>query len=160
MPSALVNPVVNHTVRGLCVRQYSGHPKGCPNFGKKTRCPPQAPHVGEVFDLSQPVYAIWNVFDFGGHVARMKDKHPQWSDRQAACCLYWQGGARKALRRILLAFLREHPGMTAVQTPEAMGVDITATMGQIGEVLEWPPKTVTYQIALVGYRAKAVKEKS
>jgi hypothetical protein len=40
--------------------------------------------------------------------------------------------------------------------PEAHGLNVTATMKSIGIELEWPPKTVTYQIALasVGEKVK------
>jgi hypothetical protein len=34
--------------------------------------------------------------------------------------------------------------------PEAMGVVVTETMANVGIKLEWPPKTVTYQVALAG----------
>jgi hypothetical protein len=29
-----VNPVIDYSVRGLCVKPYYNHPKGCPNFIK------------------------------------------------------------------------------------------------------------------------------
>jgi len=94
MPSAIVVPVVDLSVRGLCPKPYPLHARGCPNFGKKAGCPPQCGTISKVLDLSAPVWAIWNVFDFGGHVAKMRVAHPDWSGRQLACCLYWQPKAR------------------------------------------------------------------
>ena len=34
--------------------------------------------------------------------------------------------------------------------PEAMGLDVTATMKSIGVVLEWPPRELAVQVALAG----------
>lgn len=152
MPWIEVHPVVNYRVRGLCAAAYPGHPRGCPNVGKKSTCPPLAPRIESELDLSRTVLAIYNVFDFAGHVNRMRGAHPGWSERQLANCLYWQPGARKHLRAEIVACLREHRGLHIAGTPEAMGVDLTATMAGVGIDLEWPPRTVAYQIVLAGYR--------
>ena len=96
---------------------------------------------------------VYNVFDFGGHITKMFERHPDWTFRQLANCLYWQPTARKDLRIEVSKFLTAHNGMQVVYTPEAMGVDVTGTMRNVGIELEWPPKTVTYQIAIAGYLA-------
>jgi len=145
-----VKPVVDYGVRALCARPYHGHPKGCPNYGKRACCPPCAPKIENTLDLSKPVFAIFNVFDFGSHVARMRAKHPNWTDRQCACCLYWQGTARKHLRE-KVAQVR---GLRIISTPEAQGVNLTATMRTAGIELEWPPVKMAYQIVLAGTAPK------
>jgi len=151
MPHKEVVPVLEPSIRGLCVRPYPGHKKGCPNFGKREYCPPQAPLLPLVFDLHRPVIAVWNRFDLAAHVGRLQVKHPEWSWRQLVCCLYWQGTARRALEgEIKVALPQGNIGV--LRCPEACGVNVTATMASIGVVLEWPPKTVTYQVALVGQR--------
>lgn len=67
------------------------------------------------------------------------------------CCLYWQPTARKQLRAEIARFkFMEQPRYKVVTCPEACGVNVTATMAFIGHVLEWPPTTVTYQVALAG----------
>ena len=155
MPNwAIVKVVVDHGVRTLCVRPYPGHKKGCPNFKEKPGCPPKAPMIEDVLDLYQPVFAIWNCFDMAGHVAKMKEKHPGWSDRQLRCCLYWQAGARKKLRETIKAFLREQGRLKVVGCPEACGVNVTETMRSAGIQLEWPPRTVAYQVVLAGHPLK------
>lgn len=146
----MIQPVVNLSVRGLCRKPYPGHPKGCPNWNKRPACPPQAPLLESVLDLTKPVYCAYNAFDLGAHVSRMQRRHPHWSDRQLRCCLYWQGTARAALRGKVQAFLEEHPGCIVLYCPEACGVNVTATMASIGIDLEWPPVTVAYQVALLG----------
>ena len=74
MPWARVAPVVDNTVRALCVRPYPGHPNGCPNFDKKVGCPPGAQHIDDIIHVGkyEEVWAIWNRFDFGFHVQRMR----------------------------------------------------------------------------------------
>ena len=155
MPWAVVEPIIEPDVRGLCTRAYEGHPRGCPNYGKRPTCPPEAPMLGDVLDLAQRVFAVWNVFDFAGHIERMVIAHPAWSDRQRRNCRYWQGPARVRHRGIVAEFTREavlsRAGiLVPVFCPEACGVNVTATMACVGVCLEWPPRTVAYQVALVG----------
>jgi len=150
-----VQPVVDPRVRTLCARPYVGHPKGCPNIGQRDICPPRARLLPELLDLAQPVFAVWSSFDLGAHVERMRAAHPGWSDRQLRCCLYWQSGARKVLREKIRDFLfcssvRDQPGLIVLTCPEACGVNVTATMASVGIVLQWPPQTLVYQVALVG----------
>lgn len=151
--SCRVTPVINHRVRALCVHPYPNHPKGCPNFNHKAGCPSDAPLFERAFD-SSGVWAVWNVFDLAGHVAKMKAAHPTWSDRQLVCCLYWQPGARSKLRDKIREFMREHrgEGLHVCAVPEAMGVDVTATMRAVGIELEWPVRTRAYQIVFMARR--------
>lgn len=145
-----VAPIGDPSVRDLCCKPYPNHKRGCPNYDKKEGCPPSAPLITETLDFSDPIYAIYNVFDFGAHVEKMRAKHPDWSQRQLECCLYWQGTARKQLRAEIRTFLGNHSYARVVMCPEAQGVDVTATMKEVGIELEWPPKTVAYQIVLAG----------
>lgn len=145
-----VIPVIDYSVRDLCIRPYPGHPKGCPNYSKKDGCPPSAKLFDSVYDLSQPVFAILNNFDLTAHVTRMMERHPTWSQRQLECCLYWQPKARKQLREHIKYFLSNHSGYKVETCPEAMGINITQTLKNSGIVLEWPPKKVSCQVALAG----------
>lgn len=146
-----VNLIIDCGVRSLCQRPYPGHPKGCPNYGKKTGCPPGSELITELIDLDQPIFAIWNVFDFTEHIKKMRLKHPAWSERQLSCCLYWQRGARKELKKEIQYFMATRLGWIILRNPESNGVNVTATMFQIGERLEWPPKTKAYQVAIAGF---------
>lgn len=152
MPLVEVNPVCDLRMRALCVAPYEGHGKGCPNFGVKPGCPPTAPLLSEHLDLSKKVWTVYNVFALGDHVAALRKRHPDWSRRQLECCLYWQGRARHQLEIEIAEVLRQL-GMAdwrVVRRPEAMGVNVTATMAQVGINLEWPPCTRAVQVALVG----------
>jgi predicted metal-binding protein len=158
MPYVQVVPVVDHAVRGLCAKPYPLHRKGCPNFNHKNGCPPGAPFVEDLIDLACPVYAVYNRFDLGAHVERMRAARPTWSKRQLECCLYWQPHARKLLESELGAFgvsvqRKDVQPSRLLRCPEANGVNLTATMAAAGITLEWPPTQYAYQIVLIG-RAK------
>lgn len=142
--------VIQPVMRGMCRKPYPNHPHGCPNFNHKAGCPPNTPLFSEVIDLTKPVFAIVNEFDFGAHVAKMKAAHPQWTERQLTCCLYWQTTARKALKAGMQDFQRLHPEYTIDTCPEAKGVNITETLRKAGLELEWPPRNIARQVALAG----------
>jgi predicted metal-binding protein len=150
----VVDLIIESKVRDLCYKAYPNHKRGCPNYGKKRGCPPNVPIITEVIDLEQTVWVVWNVFDFSSHCERMEQAHPDWSRRQIECCLYWQGTARKHLRETLEEFMDKHGQhipLAIISCPEAMGVNVTKTMRQIGQELEWPPVTKTYQVAVAGF---------
>ena len=154
--------VITPKVRGMCRLPYPGHPKGCPNWNLRSTCPPEAKPLGEVLDLSQEVTLVYTIFDLADHVDKLRQAHPGWSDRQLNCCLYWQGGARKKLREEVGVVLKgiqqkgsfldgyETEPKVVLYCPEACGLNVTETMARQGIILEWPPVTVTYQVALIG----------
>lgn len=138
--------------RGMCIRKYHGHPKGCPNYGKKDVCPPNAPMFDQVFDLSKPIYLIYSIFDIGAHAEKMRKKHPDWTEIQQYNLLYWQGTARKELKKNIKDFkaLYEDMGYYVVLSPDAMGVNVNDTLKKIGIVFEWPARKYVYKIAMGG----------
>lgn len=138
--------------RGLCVREYKNHKKGCPNYGKKRGCPPNVPMFDEVFDLNKDIYLISIKYDLGRHIKLMQKKHPLWTETQLKNVLYWQGTAKKQLRERIKEFIKNYreEGYYVTTTPEAMGVDVTRTLKLVGIDLEWPAKETVYKIALAG----------
>lgn len=147
-----VHPVIEWAVRGLCTRPYPGHPKGCPNFNHKEGCPPQGKLYDEVYDLAKPIYAIFNWFDLKAHKERMNVIHPDWSERQISCCLYWQPTARKMLQEQIdeVFGVNDLTGYRVEKCPEAMGINVIKTMQQVGISIVFPPKDWVYQVALAG----------
>lgn len=135
----------------LCAAEYPGHKHGCPNIGKCDRCPPKAPNFADVYDLIRPVYAIVNTFDLGSHAQRMREIHPNLSDRQATCCLYWQGTARKQLKEKIQQVIQTPDFFNYDDTwcPEGLGVDVTKTLEKVGINLEWPPVNEVRQVAIL-----------
>lgn len=152
----IVKPVVDYAMRGLCRTPYYNHKKGCINWGnqKRKQCPPHGPKIEEIIDLDREVYCIYNKFDLGSHIEKMRQKHPEWSIYQLRCVLYWQGKARKQLKSKIMEFLRLHnkKNFVVISCPEGCGVNLTETMKQIDIQLEWTPEKWAYQIALIGYK--------
>ena len=153
-PEVKPHLVIQHATRAWCHLPYPGHPKGCPNVGKSSECPPDVPLVEDKFDLSYPSYFAIERFDLAAHAARMKEAHPSWSDRQCRCVLYWQNGVRKRLRKKcahLVAALHFRKGYAYTLIPEAMGVNVFRTCHRIGIKMRKNPQN---EVIKVGFIAK------
>jgi len=111
-----------------CKLSYPNHPKGCPMFNTRLTCPPQAPHVSKVLDMSQEMWIAYSLFDLKSHKEKMKQLHPQWTERQCQNVLYWQGTSRKQARQIAAALQAALSLDIAIECPEGMGVNVYATM--------------------------------
>ena len=139
-------------VQALCARPYRGHPRGCPNYGRRKGCPPKVKSLGV---QQGRMWLVWNVYDLQAHEERARKRHPDWTKAQCRNSRHWQGKARAQLRRLVLEFLSvdEHRRRwaTVLYVPEAHGLDVTATMANVApkEKLEWPPEGRAYQVALV-----------
>ena len=138
----------------LCCRPYHNHRRGCPNYGKRATCPPQAKRWNGQYVLYHYFVAVWSFYPFAEHVKRMRTKHPDWTQRQLECCLYWQGTARKALRSEIKTFLSslsadDRKRASVHEVPEAHGVNVTATMRRLDVMIEWPPCEYVCHVALV-----------
>lgn len=142
----LNNVIIDLRARVWCKLPYPGHPKGCPNYGKRAKCPPQAPLFA---DIINPPYILVGVkFNLEEWANSMKEKHPNWSDRQARCCLYWQGKVRKILRETCESIVDDD--MVACYIPEAMGVHVFKTCAEVGIKLERNPQKFVWKIAIIG----------
>lgn len=146
------NLVINRKTRGWCKLPYPGHLHGCPNFNKKSTCPPKIPFITNVFNLEKSHWFSIVSFDLKSHKEKMKKKHPDWSERQCACCLYWQGTVRKQLKEVSEAFLKDD--LIYSDCPEAMGINVFETMEKFSIKLERNPQEIVYKIALIGYPQK------
>ena len=138
-------------VSSLCAKPYAGHPKGCPNFGKRPTCPPNLAPLDAVIDVRQPVWVIGAKFNMAKHSMSMKIKHPSWSERQCECCLYWQGHVVSVLKKACAGY------EVVLYVPEAYSVDISATVIGYGIKLQWPPKDYVWKIAFAGFKTTAAK---
>lgn len=155
--AGIVEPVIDLSMRSLCTQPYPGHPKGCPNHGERGTCPPKQKTFNDVYDTDLAIYALWTEFDLGAQMEKMRKAHPCWTHRQLACCRYWQGTVRKFLRTESEKWvdrIKPHTPFAdrifLTTCPEAMGINVTATMHNIGVELEWPPVKTTRMVYLVG----------
>lgn len=134
-----------------CALPYPGHPHGCPNIGKYPDCPPLAPRIEEVVDLSRPIWWVGSVFDLATFRQRMLERHPDWSERKAECVLYWQPTVRKRNGVLIAEFLAEHPGAVAF-SPEGLGVNATTTLRAAGVDIRWKrPLQIVHKGSMIGY---------
>jgi hypothetical protein len=140
-------------IQDFCMLPYPGHSKGCPNYGVRDHCPPKVGLIDQYLDVTKPMWLVIEEFSLAGHIQRMIDLHPHWSDRQARCCLYWQKGVRNKLKQkvdLVMSIL----GTTAYTTiPEGQGVQMYSTCLHSGLKLERIKGLKLHrQIAIVGYR--------
>jgi len=150
--------VLSSQVGAWCKIPYPGHPKGCPNYGTEDRCPPHAPHVSEYFDTSRQLYIVHSEFDLSGHQERMQEAHPQWSDRQCRCVLYWQPRSRKQLKERAAQAMKSLGLDAMAWVPEAMGVNVYATCKLSGLHLEQIRNLKTCRhVALIGHGQNKTK---
>jgi len=140
--------IIDAKVRGYCTLPYPGHPRGCPMFGRRPECPPEAPMFDEYFDMTQRFRAVVCEFDLAGHAARIKAKHPHWTQRQCCNPLYWQGSVRSQLKKTCESIRVTDEIYTLI--PEAMGVDVIATMKPVGIDIVFPAYDPVRKVAIVG----------
>jgi len=142
--------VIDMSVRTWCTLPYPGHPKGCPNFGISDTCPPKVKTVSEIFDLEKQHWFAVVEFNLKNHADRMKMLHPAWSQKQCTCCLYWQNGVRKQLRKLCDDFIFNKSFLHYTLIPEAMGVNVFQTARRYGVTLTKDITDKLYKIALIG----------
>jgi len=148
--------------QNLCRSPYHNHPKGCPNYGKRPDCPPCA-RIDKVFDLSKPMYVIYTEYPVGQFAERMRLNHPEWAHtpRQWYNCIRWQGTARKQHKCDIMSFefsmlLKKNRDIVVDTNPEALGINVTELMKQVGIDLEWnyhedhDPERKTYRVSIAG----------
>ena len=132
-----------------CRLPYPGHPKGCPNYGRRRDCPPFAPHFLKKF--SPPFYLVAVRFNLAAHAEKMKKKHPHWTEKQARCLLYWQPRVNKILRQACIELIKQlPPGFNFTLKPEAMRVNVITTAFKAGIPIKTRPGKYVWKIALIG----------
>ena len=148
--SKLRDVVINHRARAWCRLPYPGHPKGCPNFGKTEECPPKAPLFKAI--IKPPFILVAVRFNLEEHVRKMEEKHPNWSEKQAKCLLYWQKKVNKRLKKICEAIASKIPNAIVLYRPEGNGVHVFETCKKIGLILKKNPKKFVWKVAIVGIK--------
>lgn len=141
--------IINPATQGWCGLPYKDHPKGCPNFNRRKDCPLNTFLMGEV--IGPPYHLMGVSFDIEKQAMKMKEKHPNWTERQARCLLYWQGTVNKRLRILAERFVDGDESLKVINKPEAHGVDVFKMCEKIGWHLEKKhPWNFIWKIVLVG----------
>jgi len=152
IPIKLDHIVLDNRAREWCRLPYPDHPRGCPNYDYKPTCPPQVCFIEQFIDLTKPVWAIVEPFDLYAHISRLRLTHPDWSERQLKCVLYWQGGVNKRLDIGCQEMVSEVGGVYTI-CPEAMGVDVIHTIKRTGLPIKPRPVGWVFKVGLVGSKA-------
>lgn len=147
--SGPVEVVCDPCMRAHCLDPYHAHPHGCPNWGHKKGCPPDAPLFLDTY--AKDVYIAAFRFNFGQYLAEKRERHPDWTDRALRNPRHWQAHVRSDFRRFLAEELPNHPEIQGdvLFSPEAMGVNLFATCQKAGIILEHTPTNFVYNIALI-----------
>jgi len=140
--------VIDLRAREWCKMSYPNHPKGCPNYGQRDACPPQAPIWNNV--MQKPYILVAVNFNLQEWANKMKEKHSNWSDRQCRCCLYWQGKVRKILKEECKKIISKNSKLVVSYCPEAMGVHVFETCYKVGIKLHKNPQDIVWKIAILG----------
>lgn len=129
-----------------CRLPYSDHPKGCPNYNKNPLCPPNAPFLKEKINHFRYFYLILGRFNFLKYKEEMLLRHPDWSERQATCVLYWQSSVKRHLKEYIRDIYERNPEVSMfllscgsgfqnlnipqekIYSMEAVGIDVLNTL--------------------------------
>ena len=144
------NIIIDYRARGWCKLPYPDHRLGCPNYGKRKTCPPRAPLFEKI--VKSPFVLVAVKFNLARHIKQMKARHPDWSDRQAKCVLYWQGKVNKYLKDICEGIKSTIPNSVILNKPEAHGVHVFETCRKNGLILEGNPKRIVWKISIIGIK--------
>jgi hypothetical protein len=148
-----------------CSLQYPGHEKknvkgrvtsGCPNQDEclKNAIDFKTAFINSASEITW--FAVKEDFNLTAHINKMHWKHLDWSDRQCRCVLYWQNTVRKRLLNKTKEFVDLICADYALEIPEACGINVFATMANVGLILQTTRNiTTVHKIMLVGlYTAK------
>ena len=150
--------VTSSKVGEWCLLPYPNHKGGCPNYGRKG-CPPGAGSIGDLVDLSQPIYLVAAAFNLEYQAEKMRKKYPHWTDRQCRCCLYWQGKVRAHLRRAARAAMGFLGCDAYVYCPEGYGVNVFVTARLAGLKLDKTRRIkIDHHVALIGTKKESTTE--
>ncbi len=150
-----------------CQLPYLNHPKGCPNYNKNPLCPPKAKFMKNILIRYNHFYLIYAEFNLEIQRERMLLIHPNWSERQAACLLYWQNSVKKVLRMYIKEIYDENKNFKIfllscgsgfdshyfnqgeIYSMEAVGIDVYKTLRNNNIDFEIKPKNKVILITLL-----------
>ena len=150
-----------------CTLPYPGHKNGCPNYDKNPLCPPNIKTMEKYlsgYSFFYLIYAIFNIFEYKNY---MLNKHPDWSDRQARCLLYWQNSVKKILKNFIINLFSNNPDYSIylfgsgsgdripilkqdkIYSMEAAGINVIQTLINNNVEIEVKPKKLIRLVNLL-----------
>jgi len=149
-PVLKMDVIVDFRSQGVwCKLPYPGHKQGCPNYGKKKGCPPFTKKIHDIIET--PFFLSIQSFDLEKHAKKMKEKHPNWTDKQCRNLLYWQKSVIKRLKDESYQFARtQGDNFVVLEVPEANGVQVFETCKKVGILLDKNPGKIVYKVMIIG----------
>lgn len=143
------NLIISNKVGEWCLLPYYNHPKGCPNYNKKDICPPKQKTITKLIDTNKPMFFALSTFYLDIFKIKMKEIHPNWTDKQCGCVLYWQSKSRKQM--MIQAKKLIINNKIILTCPEGAGVNVYASLNKCGFNLEKIKNLkICHHVALVG----------
>ncbi len=154
-------------IKDLCYRSYPNHSKGCPNIDKCYHL--NIPNFEILLEYGKfnHFYLVYAKFDFKKYKELRKSEHPNWTENQVKCVLYWQNSVKKQLIDYInvINFINKKAyilgcgsGMKFKKLPnyqkrvasmEHVCINVFSTMKLNGIKLEIIPKKIIYLICLI-----------
>lgn len=150
-----------------CTLPYPNHLNGCPNYNKNPLCPPNTQMLDDKLDDYNNFYLIYAKFQLDEYVEEMRNRHPNWSYRQASCVLYWQGSVKRRIKDRLKSIFRKNPNnefymfasgsgfkevfgnQDKIYSMEAAGIDVFKTLKNNDIEFELKPRNFILLINLL-----------
>jgi predicted metal-binding protein len=141
---------------------YPQHKKGCPNYGKGKLCPPNSPAF-TIENLKQykTLVLMYADFNFRAYKEKMRASHPDWSEKQLGCCLYWQKPV-KILLKNHLETLKDKPdfilgcgsGFVECYSMESVGLNVIDMLYKLDIDFEVKPVNKVVLCTMLGYNSE------
>ena len=157
-----------------CILPYYGHKKGCPNYNKNPLCPPNAPFLEKLIEIYNHFYLIYARFSLLKYKKIMLNKHPNWSERQATCILYWQNSVKKYLKEYIKQIYKNNHKNSfylfssgsgyktkeftqeKIYSMEAIGINVFKTLNESKIDFEIKPKNYVLLVNLLCSKNKII----
>lgn len=148
-------------IEDLCYRSYPRHPKGCPNIDKCEWL--NIPTFGTILEYGRYThfYLIYAKFDFKQYKKLREKEHPNWTENQIKCVLYWQKSVIRLLKNYLNNLNLKDSYVLGcgsgfdvlhqkrVGSMENSCINVFSTMKLNGIKMEVKPENVIYLVCLI-----------
>lgn len=139
-----------------CKLPYPNHKNGCPNYNKSPFCPPNSPYYKEKIKKYKNLKLVIASFDFHQYKTKMKQIHPNWTNRQLGNVLYWQSQVKKKLKEYISKLKPDlilgcGSGL-GTYSIESVGINIIRSLIHLKIEIQVKPKEYIKLICLIGYK--------
>lgn len=138
--------------RDWCKLPYDGHKKGCPNHCNSDTCPPNVEYKPKLPDKLKILVCK---FDMKKYVNSMSMLHPDWTEKQLRCVLWWQGSIKKIMKdkisedKLNPTIIYGSGSGFGGPSMEAIGINVILTLKKLHIPIKAKPTDTVYMAALL-----------